>query len=156
MALPFGAPVRMVRAAAAARMGAASVVPRMARIAAKSAPLRSNADLVQEAATRAERAIGGAGRFAGTDKHAYAKRLLDKYQGIYGDRGLRTETTWLRGRRETYGTAGSIRIDVLDVKANWAFDYKFTTRPPALAPAQINRIMTHGPPGLRGVTEVNP
>jgi RHS repeat-associated protein len=124
--------------------------------AAKSVPLRSNADLVQEAATRAENAIGGTGRFAGTDKHTYAKRLLDKYQGIYGDRGLRTETTWLNHNQVSYGTKGAPRIDVHDVNANWAYDYKFTLNPPALKPAQTQRILNHGPRGLGGVTEVNP
>ena len=117
---------------------------------------KTNAELIQEVATRAEDAVGGTGRFAGTEKHTYAKRLFDKYQGIYGDRGLKTETTWLNGVQYPYGTKGAPRIDVLDVNANWAYDYKFTVTPPGLSPGQTQRIMTHGPAGLQGVLEVNP
>lgn len=123
---------------------------------ANSGPSRSNGNLIQEVATRSENAIGGTGRFAGTDKHSYAKRLLDKYQGIYGDRGLRTETTWLNHNQVTYGTKGASRIDVLDVNANRAYDYKFTINRPGLLPAQSQRIISHGPRGLGGVIEINP
>jgi len=125
-------------------------------LAAKTPPIRSNADLIQEIATRSENAIDGTGRFAGTEKHSYAKTLLDKYQGIYGNRGLQTETTWLNNAPATYGTKGAPRIDVWDSNLNWAYDYKFTIRPPALTPAQTQKIMTHGPPNLGGVTEINP
>ena len=37
----------------------------------------SNEELVQKAATLAERKIGGTGKVAGTQKHAYAKKLID-------------------------------------------------------------------------------
>ena len=39
--------------------------------------------LVQKAATKAEEAIGGSGRFAGTEKHQSAEKLLYRYQGRY-------------------------------------------------------------------------
>lgn len=117
--------------------------------------VRSNADLIQEVATRAENAVGGTGRFAGTAKHAYADELLTRYQNIYGDRGLVTESTWLNGAARPYGTAGAVRIDVLDTTTNLAYDYKFTIRPPGLSQARIQQIMTHGS-NLSGVMEVNP
>ncbi|MEH3114040.1 hypothetical protein [Pedobacter terrae] len=48
----------------------------------------SDLELVGKAADKAEAAIGGTGRFAGTAKHTYANNLLNRYQRIYGDRGL--------------------------------------------------------------------
>ncbi|WP_433958703.1 RHS repeat-associated core domain-containing protein [Cytobacillus horneckiae] len=70
----------------------------------------TNEQLVQEIATRAEKKIGGAGSVAGTKKHTYAKDLLDRYQSIYGDRGLKTETSWLNNQQVPYGTKGSARL----------------------------------------------
>ena len=64
--------------------------------------LRTNARLVQEIATRAESKIGGTGRLAGIDKHTYAKNLLDRYQSMFGDRGLQTEIQrWAEDRFHT-------------------------------------------------------
>jgi len=80
---------------------------------------------------------------------------MTRYQNIYGQRGLVTESTWLNGAARKYGTAGAVRIDVLDTTARLAYDYKFTIRPPGLTPGRIQQILTHGP-NLNGVIEVNP
>ena len=60
----------------------------------------SNQQLVQKAATLAEKRIGGTGKIAGTRKHTYAEKLLTRYQKIYGNRGLEIETTWLGGVKQ--------------------------------------------------------
>ncbi|GEN73748.1 hypothetical protein CLA01_38200 [Chryseobacterium lathyri] len=46
--------------------------------------------LVTRAAQKAENAIGGTGRFAGTAKHTYTNNLINRYQKMFGDRGLET------------------------------------------------------------------
>ncbi len=65
----------------------------------------------------------------GSQKHAYADHLLDRYQKIYGSRGLLTESSWelQHGvpKRVPYGTKGSTRVDVLDTATRRAYDYKF-------------------------------
>ncbi len=102
---------------------------------------RSNEQLVKNVATRAERKVGASGRVAGTNKHKYAKDLLDRYQKIYGDRGLGTERSYIGGNKVPYGTKGSARVDVLDIKNKVAYDYKFTKRPgKGLSKKQIERI----------------
>ncbi|GAA0882181.1 DUF6443 domain-containing protein [Sphingobacterium siyangense subsp. cladoniae] len=78
----------------------------------------TNAELVQGAATKAEAAIGGTGRFAGKAKHVYAKDLLSRYQSIYGDRGLSFEHYFKNGSERGF-------LDVLDNNNNMIYDYKF-------------------------------
>ncbi|MBK7774713.1 MAG: RHS repeat-associated core domain-containing protein [Sandaracinaceae bacterium] len=123
--------------------------------AAEQTATRTNAELIQEVATRAERRIGGIGRHAGSLKHRYAQRVLDRYQRMFGDRGLRTEISFLGRVQVRYGTRGSARIDVLDELANIAYDFKFTIRPPGMSARQISHIQSQGPLGVR-VVEVNP
>ncbi|MBA4119022.1 MAG: hypothetical protein C0514_09060, partial [Candidatus Puniceispirillum sp.] len=41
-------------------------------------------DFLVEVATRAERKIGGTGPVAGSKKHAYAKRLTERHDRLYG------------------------------------------------------------------------
>jgi len=48
----------------------------------------TNPQLVQKSATLAERTIGRQGPVAGIAKHKYATNLLDRYQSIYGHKGL--------------------------------------------------------------------
>jgi RHS repeat-associated protein len=118
---------------------------------------RSNGSLVQEIATRAEKKIGGTGAVAGTKKHTYARDLLNRYQSIYGDRGLEAEKSWLNGNRVNYGTSGSARIDVRDVNTGEVWDCKFTTNPGnGLSQSQISKILNNGPAGITSITEVNP
>jgi RHS repeat-associated protein len=90
----------------------------------------SNADLVQKSATKAEAAIGGTGRFAGTAKHTYATELLKRYQRRYGDRGLRFGVSFNNGP----GNIG--RVDVLDRTNSIIYDWKFGY--PGMTPAQLN------------------
>lgn len=117
----------------------------------------TNEQFVQEIATRAENKIGGTGSVNGTLKHSYAKELLERYQNIFGDRGLKAEITWLGGNPKKYGTKGSVRIDVLDTINNTAYDYKFTINPgKGLSQSQINKILNNGPNYLQYVKEMNP
>ena len=115
----------------------------------------STPDLLKAIAGRAERKIGGSGGVAGTNKHTYAKTLLDRYQNIYGSRGLQTEVSYSGGFPVKYGTSGSARVDVLDLANGVAYDYKFVLRPPGLKPAQINKILRNVP-GINKVVEINP
>jgi RHS repeat-associated protein len=118
--------------------------------------LLANLELVQSIATRAERYVGGKGRIPGIKKHLYAKRLLRRYQHIYGDRGLRPEISWYRRSNKRYGYSGSVRLDVLDKRHRVIYEYKFTSAPPSLRPSQILRMFNHGPRRLSMIFEINP
>jgi RHS repeat-associated protein len=115
----------------------------------------TNRQLLQEVARRAEQKVGGWGAVAGTRKHTYARRLLDRYQSLFGNRGLETEVSFLNGVRVPYGTAGSVRIDVLEAGAQSVFDYKFVLNPPGLRTGQVTRILNNVP-GIQHVIEINP
>jgi len=122
-----------------------------------STPSRTNAELVQEIAKRAEQKIGGNGSVAGTYKHTYARDLLNRYQSMYGDRGLRTETSWLDNAPASYGTRGSVRLDVLDINTMEVFDYKFVQNPGmGLSQNQISRIISNSSTNITDIWEVNP
>ncbi|HMM04984.1 DUF6443 domain-containing protein [Dysgonomonas sp.] len=90
----------------------------------------TNAQLVQKAATKAEAAIGGTGRFAGTAKHNYATNLLERYQSIYGSRGMQFKVPFNNGS----GNRGF--LDVLDNTNGVIYDWKFGY--PGMTPAQLN------------------
>ncbi|PJZ79157.1 hypothetical protein, partial [Leptospira meyeri] len=79
----------------------------------------SNAELVKKSATLAEKKIGGKGPVAGTEKHQYASKFLEKYQELYGDRGLRPNHSLNNGP----GNRGI--LDVLDKSNGIIYDYKF-------------------------------
>ncbi|MCT2278010.1 DNRLRE domain-containing protein [Micromonospora chalcea] len=116
----------------------------------------SDADLIQAIATRAERKIGGSGAVAGTAKHAYADKLLQRYQGIYGNRGLVTEQSYLGGLPVPRGTAGSARPDVFDPASGIIYDYKFVLRPGrGIGRAQADN-NADNVPGAWLTIEVNP
>jgi hypothetical protein len=120
---------------------------------------RSNRQLVQDIATRAQRKIGGTGRFAGIDKHSYARSVLDRYQAMFGSRGLQTETSWANRTPVSYGTKGSSRLDVLDTNSGVVFDYKFVMPSHfggGLRARQRNTIMANGPQNIIQVIEINP
>jgi hypothetical protein len=118
-------------------------------------PPPTNRQLLDAIAQRAERHVGQPGRVAGIHKHTYAKRLLDRYQGRYGNRGLETEVSFLNNARVPYGTRGSVRLDVLDSGNGIVYDYKFVLNPPGLTQSQVNRI-TSNVPGINSVIEINP
>ena len=116
-------------------------------VAPSSAVARTNAQLVQDVATRADawgaRKGLGSGPVAGTLKHDYADLLLTRYQRMFGDRGLSTEVRYLNGVEWQPGMPlrGSIRLDVVEGPLNnptWVWDYKFGGA--QLTPARINQI----------------
>lgn len=127
--------------------------------AAKPIHAMSNAELVQEPANRAERAIGGMGRIPGIHKHAYIKRLATRYQNMYGDRGFRFEVSYKGGRLREEGESllGSVRLDVHDTTTGIIYDFKFVKEAgKGLRSQQVNKIRAQGPPGITAITEVNP
>jgi hypothetical protein len=67
---------------------------------------------------------------------------LDRYQKIYGDRGLQTEKSFKNSNyAKHYGEKGSVRVDVWDTKTGTAYDYKFTKRKGrGLSKKQTNKI----------------
>ena len=126
--------------------------------AAESAAVRTNAELVQEVGTRADawatrKGLTGTPQQLGTWEHTYAESLLNRYQSMFGDRGLVTEKSFLGGAEVPYGTAGSVRLDVRDINTGAVWDYKFGAG--GLTPAQRLRIITNGP-NVTSVTEVRP
>ncbi|MFO0979218.1 MAG: RHS repeat-associated core domain-containing protein [Planctomycetaceae bacterium] len=126
------------------------------QLAPNSGPVRTNAQLVQDIATRAEawgarKGYSTTGRVEGTLKHGYADKLLERYQLMFGDRGLSTEVRYYGGRPWTQGDPlkGSIRLDVVEgpvASPTAVFDYKFgnaTLTPPRIL--QIRRVGGIGP-----------
>jgi hypothetical protein len=91
---------------------------------------------------------------AGSHKHTYARKLLDRYQNICGPRGLDTEVSYAGNVHVPYGFPGSARVDVLDLADGIAYDYKFVLRPPGLEHWQMDKIKNNVP-GIQ-VLEVNP
>lgn len=90
----------------------------------------TNRTLVKKAATIAEKNVGGKGPVAGTKKHEYATKLLEKYQKRYGDRQLRF-------KQYKYDVNGKKYIlDVLDNKNKIIYDWKFGY--PNKTPMQLN------------------
>jgi hypothetical protein len=116
----------------------------------------STPDLIQAIATRAEAKIGGSGAVKGTLKHSYAEKLLDRYQGIYGDRGLVQEQSYLNGVKVPKGTSGSARPDVFDEPNGIIYDYKFLLKPGrGIGKSQADKNALNGP-GANLTIEVNP
>jgi RHS repeat-associated protein len=111
--------------------------------------VRSNGQLVQDIADRAD-AWGirnglGNGPVAGTLKHGYAEDLLNRYQLMFGDRGLSTEVRYLGGKVWQPGMPlkGSVRLDVVEgpLSAPTAvYDYKFGGA--LLTPTRVGGIRT--------------
>jgi len=123
---------------------------------------RTNAQLVQDVATRAEAwgtrqgiPAAGSGPVQGTLKHGYAERLMDRYQSMYGSRGLQTEASYLNGQAVPYGTKGSVRLDVFEPSTGSIWDYKFTPNP-SLPGSRVQRIINNGPAGINSVDAVGP
>ncbi|MFN9640423.1 MAG: polymorphic toxin-type HINT domain-containing protein [Pirellula sp.] len=116
--------------------------------APSSAVQRTNGQLVQDIATRAEawgvrRGLSTTGSVEGTLKHGYADRLLTRYQEMFGSRGLSTEVRYANGVpwREGVPLKGTIRLDVVEGPLNnptAIFDYKFGNA--ILSPNRINQI----------------
>ena len=115
---------------------------------------RTNAQLVDEIGTRSRgwaqrKQLTGSARALGSRQHKHAKDVLDRYQRMFGDRGLATERSFIDGLEVPYGSKGSARLDVLDTITGDVWDYKFGVTP--MSRSQINRIFQHGP-GINLVT----
>ena len=100
----------------------------------------------------AREGLTGTARSIGSAKHFYAKQVLERYQRMFGDRGLVAERSFLNGGRVRYGLSGSARLDVLDINTGAVWDYKFGTTP--MTAAQRLKVMTHGP-GVPSITELH-
>ncbi len=96
-----------------------------------SRPGLTNAQLIEKAAIKAEAAVGGSGRFAGTAKHTYATKLLERYQKVYGNRGL-----LLNDYFPDMGF-GKGFLDVRDVTNGIIYDFKFGE--PVMRTSQFNK-----------------
>jgi RHS repeat-associated protein len=115
--------------------------------AAKNA--RTTLDFLKDVAGRAERAIGGTGPVAGTLKHTYAAKLIERYQRRFGPvgGGLETEQSYRGGTYlgRNMNLAGSVRLDVVEgslTNPSAIFDFKFTINPnPVLSPSRIRQIL---------------
>ncbi|MEU9399231.1 LamG-like jellyroll fold domain-containing protein [Streptomyces sp. NPDC048242] len=116
----------------------------------------TNLELVQAIATRAERKIGGTGAVKGTLKHSYAEKLLNRYQGIYGSRGLIPEQSYLGNAPVNKGTKGSARPDVFDPATGIIYDYKFLIRPGRGIGKRQADLNANNVPGSTVTIEVNP
>lgn len=83
----------------------------------------SNRGLIQSAANRAEQAISGTGRFAGTEKHRYAEELLDRYQiinHVENERLIEVNKFFSDKELKIRGF-----LDVYDGKNKMIYDFKF-------------------------------
>lgn len=120
--------------------------------------IRTNEELIQDIATRAEREIGGSGRIAGIKKHTYSKKVIEKYQEMFGDRGIQFERNWRdkEALKKGESTKGSVRLDTYDEAANIVYDYKYVQTPgKGLKNDQVRRIKQNLPDDVQ-VIEVNP
>ena len=98
----------------------------------------SNEEIVKKAAQKANKAIPGIGHVVGTKKHTYAEKLIERYQKMYGDRGLKTNEFF------NNGTGNRGFLDVHDTKNNIIYDFKFGKNPKMGQP-QINKYQRNFP-----------
>ncbi|MDC6167877.1 hypothetical protein [Paucibacter sp. XJ19-41] len=129
-----------------------------------SAGSLSDLDFVQKIATKAEstgvrlgHGAAGTGPAQGIWKHDYAKRVLERYQRMTGEKiDLLAEKSYLGGVRATYGTAGSARPDVFNPVTGQIFDYKFVKSPGrGLSSAQRAKNVANVP-SVSAQYEINP
>lgn len=120
----------------------------------RSSPYATNGDLVQSIAIRADnwgiRNGLGNGPAVGRAKHGYAEHVLNRYQRMFGDRGLTAEARYVGGSPWMSGTStsGSIRLDVVEgplARPTGVWDYKFGNA--ALSQGRITQIQNGIPNG---------
>ena len=128
----------------------------------------SNEEFIQEVANISNKSINEqlvdkgkatTGHVAGSLKHGEAERIIKTYQDDIGTRGLAVEQNYLEHSSINNNAKGSVRLDVYDKIANQVYDYKFVTNPgKGLSSRQIDKIIKHGPSGLRvsDIHEINP
>ena len=117
--------------------------------------VRTNAQLVDDIGTRAGQWAGRSrqqtslagltAREIGTKQHTYARDVLNRYQRMFGDRGLSTEVRYFERAPLLSGRTpkGSIRLDVIEgdlFNPTAIYDYKFGTA--GLSTVRINQIRT--------------
>ena len=112
--------------------------------------LSSNFQLVDDIATRSEfwagrKGLTGTPREIGTAKHVHAKKVLIKYQSMFGNRGLSPEVRYVNQvpwePMKGMPTNGSVILDVVDgpiANPITIYDYKFGVT--GLKPRRINQI----------------
>jgi hypothetical protein len=133
-------------------------------VAEQGAKEFSERAFLQRVANKAERNVGGAGKEAGIVKHKYAKNLIERYQSLYGEIGLKPETSYLKigPKRPEFEqfVSGSVRPDVISTVSNRAYDFKFTKfsleRLPVIYKKQAAKILLKGPRSLTGVDFLAP
>jgi RHS repeat-associated protein len=153
------APSSAARAPAGSQPSAAQTAAGQQAIAQQQS---ANRQLVQEVANRADAAGNRAGHVsgpvAGTWKHEYASKMINKYQGMYGDKGLRTNVSVKDGKKANYGESGSARLDVAEINEGAipisAYDFKFGGA--TLKAKQITHIQTQTRQRDLPVYEVKP
>ncbi|MCI9843341.1 RHS repeat-associated core domain-containing protein [Flavobacterium pectinovorum] len=119
----FEANMKIVSAVPMTKVASIATNSGIKGISMMSSRALTNGQLVESAAIRAERAIGGVGGVAGTAKHQYASTLLNRYQRIYGNRGLETGLSFNNNLRLGAGNRGF--LDVIDHTNGVIYDFKF-------------------------------
>ncbi|WP_353567234.1 RHS repeat-associated core domain-containing protein [Haloferula sargassicola] len=97
----------------------------------------TNPELIQKAGQKAFDKIPGKGGAVGTARHEYATKLLERYQGIYGDKGLRFKET-----RSLFGQKSI--LDARDINSKTIYDWKFGNSA-RMSPAQRAKYQSHYP-----------
>jgi len=108
--------------------------------AAKSAAAErglTNPELIRKAGQKAFDRIQGKGGVVGIQRHKYATKLLERYQAIYGDRGLR-----FAERRSLFGQKSI--LDARDINSKTIYDWKFGDSA-RMSPAQRAKYQSHYP-----------
>jgi hypothetical protein len=116
----------------------------------------STSDLLSNLASNAQATVGeGSGPVYGTAVHSeFASEI-----NALGDSNLSTEVSYLNGEVVPYGTAGSVRLYVVEgnvLEPQAAYDLK--TGSATLTPARIAQIRANLPPGYQNipVVEIRP
>ena len=111
-------------------------------------------DLLTSLAGKAQATVGeGSGAVYGTAVHsAFAEEIK-----ALGDANLSTEVSYLNGEVVPYGTAGSVRLDVVEgnpLSPTAIYDLK--TGSAALTPSRIAQIQANLPPGYQNIPQSYP
>jgi len=76
----------------------------------------SNAEIVEKAGEKAFRNILGKGPIVGIERHEYATEMIERYQNLYGSRGLLPKVR---------SADGKAILDILDSQNSIIYDWKF-------------------------------
>jgi RHS repeat-associated protein len=115
---------------------------------------------LNDVASRANRHIPGSGHAVGTQRHAYTRRMIDRYQSMNGPvgGGLYPEVSYKGGALVDYGTHGSVRLDIVEgnrLNPTAIYDFKFGSA--GLSTNRINQIHRTGNfPTTTPIIEIRP